>query len=151
MVNHHLDQPTTLHWHGVNVPSPMDGVPGISQDPIMPGQSFTFEFVAGPSGTRWYHSHVFEMDQIPNGLFGALIIEPVNGTEPYPADRDMTLILSTWGYQSNPGFDYGMQASGGMGSNDDGGRDHDLLQPGIDPFDERGHPGGLGLRRRTRR
>ncbi len=93
----------------------MDGVPGISQDPILPGQSFTYEFVTGPSGTRWYHSHVFEMDQIPNGLFGPLIIEPVNSKDPYPEDRDMTLTLSTWGYQSNPEFDYGMQASGGMG------------------------------------
>lgn len=114
-VNNHLDQPTTLHWHGVNVPSPMDGVPGVSQDPIEPGRSFTYEFIAGPSGTRWYHSHVFEMDQIPNGLFGALIIDPVNGREPYPASREATLMFSTWGYQSNPGLDYGMQTSGGMG------------------------------------
>ncbi|WP_206915801.1 multicopper oxidase family protein [Alicyclobacillus suci] len=114
-LNNHLDQPTTLHWHGVDVPSPMDGVPGISENPIPPGKSFTYEFIAGPSGTRWYHSHVFEMDQIPNGLFGAFVIEPASGKEPYPADREMTLILSTWGYQTNPGFDYGMQTSGGMG------------------------------------
>lgn len=114
-VNNRLDQPTTLHWHGINVPSPMDGVPGISEDPIQPGKSFTYEFIAGPSGTRWYHSHVFEMEQIPNGLFGTFIIEPANGKEPYPAARELTLVLSTWGYQSNPGFDYGMQMSGSMG------------------------------------
>jgi multicopper oxidase len=128
-VNNHLVQPTTLHWHGVNVPSPMDGVPGISRDPIQPGGSFTYEFVAGPSGTRWYHSHVFEMDQIPNGLFGALIIDPVNQNEPYPVSREATLVFSTWGYQS--GIDYGMQSSGGMGQMMTGGRNMTSSSQGL--------------------
>lgn len=106
-VQNGLTQPTTLHWHGVNVSSPMDGVPGISHSPIMPGQSFTYSFIAGPSGSRWYHAHVFEMDQVPNGLFGPLIIED---TTLQTENTRETLLLSTWGYKSNPGLDYGMQS-----------------------------------------
>lgn len=50
-----LAEPTTVHWHGVSVPQHMDGVPGLSHEPIAPGESFTYEFVATPAGTRWYH------------------------------------------------------------------------------------------------
>ena len=114
-VKNGLDRPLTVHWHGVNAPNPMDGVPGITQDPILPGQQFTYDFVASPSGTRWYHSHVYELDEIPNGLFGPLIIHSTS-TEPYPSDREQTLIFSTWGYSTTPGNlpTYGMM--GGMGS-----------------------------------
>ncbi|MCF8567073.1 multicopper oxidase family protein [Alicyclobacillus tolerans] len=116
-----LDQPTTLHWHGVNAPSPMDGVPGISQDPVLPGQSFTYEFIASPAGTRWYHSHVYEMEQVPNGLFGPLIIEPKTTPEPYPTQHELTLMFSTWGYKPGAGIDYGMMGNTGMGQMMGGG------------------------------
>ena len=57
-VQNNLAEPTTVHWHGVHVPANMDGVPGLSQEPIAPGGVFTYEFVATPAGTRWYHAHV---------------------------------------------------------------------------------------------
>src|SRR6266511_346513 len=48
-----LDEPTTIHWHGVDVPNRMDGVPGLTQEPVAPGSSFVYEFMARPAGTRW--------------------------------------------------------------------------------------------------
>jgi FtsP/CotA-like multicopper oxidase with cupredoxin domain len=57
IVENGMDEPQTTHWHGLFVPNDMDGVPRISQDPIVPRESFTFEFVAKPAGTRLYHSH----------------------------------------------------------------------------------------------
>jgi FtsP/CotA-like multicopper oxidase with cupredoxin domain len=75
-VTNALTEPTTVHWHGVEVPSGMDGVPKLSQEPIPPGGSFTYEFVATPAGTRWYDAHFDELAQQGDGLVGALIIEP---------------------------------------------------------------------------
>jgi FtsP/CotA-like multicopper oxidase with cupredoxin domain len=70
---------TTLHWHGVRVPNAEDGVAGLTQDAVAPGRSFVYEFVAGDAGTFWYHSHQDTGHQIPAGLFGALVVEPVGG------------------------------------------------------------------------
>jgi FtsP/CotA-like multicopper oxidase with cupredoxin domain len=67
---------TTLHWHGVRVPGAEDGVAGITQDAVAPGDSFTYEFVASDAGTFWYHSHQDTGTQIPAGLFGALVVDP---------------------------------------------------------------------------
>src|SRR6266545_3801905 len=53
-----LSEPTTIHWHGVDVPAAMDGVPDLSQPAVQPGATFTYEFDARPAGTRWYHTHV---------------------------------------------------------------------------------------------
>src|SRR5438309_747915 len=66
-----LAEPTTVHWHGVEVPAGMDGAPGLSQEPVPPGGAFTYEFVAKPAGTRWYHAHVNEAVQQGGGLAGA--------------------------------------------------------------------------------
>src|SRR5882762_766733 len=77
-----LAEPTTVHWHGVEVPAGMDGAPGLSQKPIPPGGTFTYEFVAKPAGTRWYHAHVNEMVQQGGGLAGALIIDPRQTDDP---------------------------------------------------------------------
>ncbi|MGH7256490.1 MAG: multicopper oxidase domain-containing protein, partial [Nitrospirales bacterium] len=52
-----LSEPTTIHWHGLDVPNPMDGVPGVTQKPVQPGETFIYEFEAKPAGTRWYHTH----------------------------------------------------------------------------------------------
>src|SRR5205823_4147489 len=60
-VENDLTEPTTVHWHGVEVPVGMDGVPQLSQEPIAPGGTFTYEFVATPAGTRWYHAHFHEL------------------------------------------------------------------------------------------
>src|SRR6266849_6507245 len=58
-----LVEPTTVHWHGVDVPNAMDGVPDVTQQPVAPGGSFVYEFEARPAGTRWYHTHFREHHQ----------------------------------------------------------------------------------------
>ena len=94
-VTNALTEPTTVHWHGVEVPSGMDGVPKLSQEPILPGGSFTYEFVATPAGTRWYHAHFDELAQQGDGLVGPLIIEPRAATPPAP-DREYVLVTQEW-------------------------------------------------------
>lgn len=95
-----LPVPTTIHWHGVNVPPAMDGVAGLNQSPVEPGAEFTYEFVATPAGTRWYHSHTNPALQIPIGLYGSLIIEPKVPATIY--DREYTLILAEWDDELTP-------------------------------------------------
>ena len=119
-----LPEPTTVHWHGVNVPTNMDGVPGISQDAVPPGGTFTYEFIASPVGTRWYHAHVAEQKQLQLGLYGPLIIEPAT-QETTHYDRDYTVVLGEWSPNAakpgpnmpNSGMGGGMTGTGpsGMG------------------------------------
>ncbi len=90
-----LPEPTTIHWHGVDVPNPMDGVPGITQKPVQPGETFTYEFEATPPGTRWYHTHFQEHRQLDLGLYAPLIIEP-SQPDPFPFDHEYTLVLDDW-------------------------------------------------------
>ncbi|MHB0923558.1 MAG: multicopper oxidase family protein [Bellilinea sp.] len=94
LVKNELDDPTTIHWHGVEVPNAMDGVPDVTQAPIQPGETFTYEFIAKPAGTFMYHSH-FEGDlQVSAGLYAPFIIDP---KEPVlPPDIDVTLMISEW-------------------------------------------------------
>jgi len=75
-VNNSLSVPTTIHWHGIELENAMDGVPGLTQQSIQPGETFTYQFVAYPAGTRMYHSHQDPSSQLELGLYGALIIEP---------------------------------------------------------------------------
>jgi len=80
VVRNEMTQPTTMHLHGVTVPNEMDGVPYITQDPIMPGGFFTYEFdVVDPAGMYVYHSHFNSTEQVGRGLYGALYIEPRGG------------------------------------------------------------------------
>jgi FtsP/CotA-like multicopper oxidase with cupredoxin domain len=90
-----LSEPTTIHWHGVDVPNAMDGVPGITQPPVQPGETFVYEFEARPAGTRWYHTHFQEHRQLDLGLAAPLIIEPAE-SEPFPFDREFTVLLDDW-------------------------------------------------------
>ncbi|HEX5943423.1 MAG TPA: copper oxidase [Anaerolineales bacterium] len=93
VVKNELPDATTVHWHGVEVPNAMDGVPGVTQDPIEPGESFTYEFVAKPAGTFMYHSH-FEGDvQVSAGLYAPFIIDPKE-PEANPPAVDKTLMIS---------------------------------------------------------
>jgi FtsP/CotA-like multicopper oxidase with cupredoxin domain len=86
----------TIHWHGVNVPYGMDGSPYIDAPPTVQGESIQYEFVATPSGTRWYHCHVDVTHHTDLGMYGAIIIEPRdNGDEP-KFDRETTLFLDEW-------------------------------------------------------
>ena len=66
----------TLHWHGVDVPNAEDGVAGVTQNSVLPGQEFTYRFVADHAGTYWYHSHETSNQQVAGGLFGALVVQP---------------------------------------------------------------------------
>ncbi len=66
----------TLHWHGYAVPNGEDGVAGVTQDAVAPGESFTYRFLAGDTGTYWYHAHQVSSEAVGRGLFGVLIVEP---------------------------------------------------------------------------
>jgi FtsP/CotA-like multicopper oxidase with cupredoxin domain len=72
---------TTIHWHGMRVPNAEDGVAGLTQDAVKPGQSYTYRFLANDVGTYWYHSHQDTSEQLPRGLYGAIIVEPNRGAE----------------------------------------------------------------------
>ena len=90
-----LAVPTAVHWHGLDVPVAMDGVPGLTQQAVPPGGRFVYEFVATNVGTRWYHSHQDAELQGPLGLYGPLIVEP-RTPEPVVYDREVTFVLSEW-------------------------------------------------------
>ncbi len=84
----------TVHWHGQHVPWDMDGVPFVSQVPVGPGDPvFTYEFIAKPAGTYWYHCHVDAQHHIDMGMYGALIVEPQDPRQDPAFDREYTLIL----------------------------------------------------------
>jgi FtsP/CotA-like multicopper oxidase with cupredoxin domain len=71
-----LDESTGVHFHGQRIPNNMDGVPHVTQDPILPGASFTYEFTARTVGSHMYHSHHNATDQVGRGLLGAFIVHP---------------------------------------------------------------------------
>ncbi len=93
-----LPKATTIHWHGIDVPFGQDGVPGVTQKAIAPGETYTYEFVAKPAGTRFYHTHGGvamgdEAQQLDMGLSGAFIIESRSYQKP---DKEYTLIFDEW-------------------------------------------------------
>ncbi len=89
-----LPVPTTIHWHGLIVPAKMDGVPGVSMPEVKPGETYTYEFIAKPSGTFWYHPHFDSVNQISKGLYGAFIVEPK--VADVKVDREYILMMSEW-------------------------------------------------------
>ncbi len=90
-----LAAPTTVHWHGVLLPSGMDGVGGLSQRAIAPGETFMYEFPLVQHGTLMYHSHHDEMTQMGMGLTGLFVIHPRSPVGP-PPDRDFAILLHEW-------------------------------------------------------
>lgn len=90
-----LPEATTVHFHGNTLSNVMDGVPNVTQNPVEPGETFVYEFIASPSGTFWYHSHLNTDTQIGLGLYAPLIIDPVQPETTLP-DVDVTLMLSEW-------------------------------------------------------
>ena len=88
-----LDQPLSVHWHGIRIDNAMDGVPGLTQAPAAPGDSFDYTFVAPDAGTYWYHAHTASMEQVARGLYGPLIIEE---HLPPDIDQDITLLIDDW-------------------------------------------------------
>jgi CopA family copper-resistance protein len=92
-VHNRLDKATAIHWHGIIIPWQMDGVEGISQTGIAPGEVFNYKFSLEQAGTYWYHAHAGLQEQ--EGLYGALIIDPPK-TPQYTYDKDEVIVLSDW-------------------------------------------------------
>ncbi|MBT8115328.1 MAG: multicopper oxidase domain-containing protein, partial [Arenicella sp.] len=92
-VRNNLAVDSSIHWHGIILPSNMDGVPGLSFDGIKPGDAYRYEFDANQSGTYWYHSHSGFQEQ--TGMYGAIVIDP-SEPAPYHYDRDYVVLLSDW-------------------------------------------------------
>jgi hypothetical protein len=94
-VTNKLPENTSIHWHGLLVPSGMDGVAGLSQKSIKPGETYKYEFTLRQHGTHMYHSHCDDMTQIALGLMGMIVIHPRTPTGP-KVDRDFVLMSSEW-------------------------------------------------------
>ncbi|MGA9342604.1 MAG: copper resistance system multicopper oxidase [Rhodanobacteraceae bacterium] len=92
-VTNRLPVSTSIHWHGILLPTQMDGVPGLSYPGIAPGETFVYRFGVKQSGTYWYHSHTRFQEQ--TGLYGPLVIDPA-GADPIRADRDHVVMLNDW-------------------------------------------------------
>ncbi|PYI56194.1 multicopper oxidase family protein [Paenibacillus flagellatus] len=90
LANEDVKKGVTIHWHGVVLPCSQDGVPGVTQDAVRPGESFRYEFVAAHPGTYWYHSHQQSSEQAERGLVGRLIVEPKGGAFRYDRDYAVT-------------------------------------------------------------
>nr|WP_220348256.1 copper oxidase [Alkalilimnicola ehrlichii] len=95
-VTNRLPAETSIHWHGVLLPSGMDGVAGLSQAPIRPGETFKYEWTFHQHGMLMYHSHHNEMTQMAMGMMGALVVHPRRAQDRRPVDRDFALVLSEW-------------------------------------------------------
>jgi FtsP/CotA-like multicopper oxidase with cupredoxin domain len=94
-VTNRLSAPTSVHWHAILLPSGMDGVAGVSQKPIQPGETFKYEYTLKQHGTFMYHSHHDEMTQMQLGMIGLFVIHPKNARKE-PPDRDYAIMLSEW-------------------------------------------------------
>lgn len=94
VVTNELAESTGVHWHGQRVPNDQDGVPFLTQPPIKPGETYTYEFVPGPYGSHMYHSHHNAAEQVSAGLLGALIVEPKDPADEPTHDRDYLYILN---------------------------------------------------------
>ena len=93
-VKNEMDESTSVHWHGQRVPNNQDGVPFVTQPPIEPGQTYTYEFTPGPFGSHMYHSHHNAADQVGRGMLGALIVEPKDPAAEPAADHDYLYIVN---------------------------------------------------------
>ena len=94
-VTNRLPEPTTVHWHGIILPNGMDGVSGLNQRPIGPGETFVYEFTVKDPGTYMYHPHYDEMTQIALGMHGMFIVHPKVPRGPR-VDRDFVLMTHEW-------------------------------------------------------
>ncbi len=96
IVTNRLPDPTTIHWHGLTLPNGMDGAADVTQAPIAPGASFTYEFTIEQSGSYFYHSHTAPDRQQGLGLYGALIVDPKDPTTQPVADKEAVIQLQEW-------------------------------------------------------
>jgi hypothetical protein len=98
ILENHLPEPTSMHWHGFEIPMDMDGAPGSSQDPIPPGGRFVYEFTLHQAGTFFYHSHMAMQEMM--GMIGAFIMHPKESYAP-SVDRDFAIILQEFAILPN--------------------------------------------------
>jgi len=114
-VQNDLPDPTSVHWHGLTLRNDMDGVAGLTQQPIGPGTNFTYEFAADVPGTYWFHPHAGL--QLDRGLYAPLVIE--DPAEPLAYDRELMIVLDDWLVGTSPektleGLKAGGMQMGGM-------------------------------------
>ena len=95
-VTNRLKAPTSIHWHGVFLPNGMDGVGGLNQRAIQPGETFKYEWTVRQWGTYMYHSHHDEMTQMAMGMMGMIVFHPRKPDPDYAVDRDFAIMLSEW-------------------------------------------------------
>ncbi len=99
----HFPEATAVHWHGLEVPSSQDGVPGVGQKPIQSGQTYVYDFTVNDQdvGTHWYHSHYDDLTQVPGGFYGAFFVDPRPGSpqarQAIHADVEYTQFISEFG------------------------------------------------------
>jgi FtsP/CotA-like multicopper oxidase with cupredoxin domain len=98
IVDNHLPEPTSMHWHGFDIPNEMDGAPGASQDPIAPGGRFVYEFTLNQEGTYFYHSHMAMQEM--TGMIGAFIMHPKEAYKPR-VDKDFLIIMQEYAILPN--------------------------------------------------
>jgi hypothetical protein len=98
VVDNHLPEPTSMHWHGLEIPNNMDGGPGVSQEPIKPGGRFIYEFTLHQAGTYFYHSHMAMQEMM--GMLGAFIMHPKQSYRP-SADKDFVVLLQEYAVLPN--------------------------------------------------
>ncbi|EFL90935.1 multicopper oxidase family protein [Ahrensia sp. R2A130] len=89
-----LAEPTSVHWHGIRIENAMDGVSGLTQQPVPPGGSFDYDFTVPDAGTFWYHAHNKSWSHVARGLYGPLIVDEPTPT--FDSNRDLTLVLDDW-------------------------------------------------------
>ena len=93
-----LPQATTIHWHGVRIDNAMDGVAGLTQPAVPPGDRFAYRFTPPDAGTYWYHPHNRTWEQLARGLHGAFIVDEAN---PPAVDQDLVLVVDDWRLEPN--------------------------------------------------
>ena len=98
IVDNHLPEATSMHWHGFDIPFDMDGSPGLSQDAIPPGGRYSYEFTLHQEGTYFYHSHMAMQEML--GMIGAFIMHPKEPYDP-PVDKDFAIILQEYAILPN--------------------------------------------------
>jgi CopA family copper-resistance protein len=96
-VSNRLQEPTSIHWHGILLPFQMDGVPGLAFPGIPASDEFTYRFPVKQAGTYWYHSHSGLQEQL--GHYGPIIIDPIN-PDPVAYDREHVILLSDWTFEN---------------------------------------------------
>ena len=98
-----LDEPTSIHWHGIRINNKMDGVSGLTQDAVLPGEEFTYTFTVPDAGSFWYHAHNKSWSHVARGLYGALIVD--EQIPLFDEDHDITVMIDDWKLDSQGKLD----------------------------------------------